>query len=121
MKSNFDWNIDFNKWSALANSDPRNFEKQRSELLNQVIQCAPLVRQHRLRCLQWRIDTVRDRSPTPLAACIRLSGMMWDSLTSECGLLEALRGSLQDRADIGAAHRPKAAMVLFYLQTQPKV
>ncbi|HEY5602268.1 MAG TPA: DUF3135 domain-containing protein, partial [Gammaproteobacteria bacterium] len=34
----------------------------------------------RLRCLQWKIDRVREKMPTPLAACVAISDMMWDSL-----------------------------------------
>jgi hypothetical protein len=91
MQSAFDWDIDFDAWSELANTDPHAFERQRSELVGRVIECSNKERQPRLRRLQWRIDKVRERAPTPLAACIRLSSMMWDSVMGEGGLHEALQ------------------------------
>lgn len=92
MQSAFDWDINFDEWSALASTDPEAFERLRASLVNQVLDHSPERRQERLRGLQWRIDKVRERSATPLAACIRISGMMWDSVMGEGGLVEALQG-----------------------------
>ncbi len=92
MQSAFDWDINFDEWSALASTDPEAFERLRASLVSQVLERAPERRQDRLRGLQWRIDRVRERSATPLAACIRISGMMWDSVMGEGGLVEALQG-----------------------------
>ncbi len=91
MQSAFDWDIDFDAWSELANTNPHAFERQRSDLVDRVIGCSNKERQPRLRRLQWRIDQVRERAPTPLAACIRLSSMMWDSVMGEGGLHETLQ------------------------------
>lgn len=71
--------IDFDFWLQLAQSDPERFESLRSEILEKHIQRAPDSQQCRLRCLQWRIDQIRDRAKTPLAACISISDMMWDT------------------------------------------
>ena len=91
MQSAFDWDIDFDAWSELANADPYAFERQRADLVDKVIEFSNKERQARLRRLQWRIDQVRERASTPLAACIRLSSMMWDSVMGEGGLHEALQ------------------------------
>ena len=48
--------------------------------MSQYINSVPEDKQHRLRCLQWKIDRVREKMPTPLAACVAISDMMWDSL-----------------------------------------
>lgn len=72
--------LDFEAWHALANRDPERFEALRHRVIDAAIRRAPAERQQRLRCLQWRIDTVRRRSGSPLAATIRISGMMSDSL-----------------------------------------
>jgi hypothetical protein len=82
--------IDFNSWSALAQQDPEAFEKRRAAVIEQVIQSIPTHKQHRMRCLQWKIDQVRARASNPLAACIELSEMMWNSLAGPGGLREAL-------------------------------
>lgn len=83
-------NIDFDTWSALAHSDPNAFEALRMRLIDDVIRRAPPQRQHRLRCLQWRIDQIRRTSHTPMAACLRLSNMMWETVVGRHGLLAAL-------------------------------
>ncbi len=90
MKSAYDWDVDFDAWSALATSDPHRFEQQRTNLINEVIGFASKKRQQRLRCLQWRIDNIRKTSSTPLAACIKLSNMMHESVWGRGGLQEKL-------------------------------
>jgi hypothetical protein len=111
MQSAFDWDINFDEWAALAATDPEAFERQRASLVNQVLDHTPERRQERLRGLQWRIDRVRERSATPLAACIRISGMMWDSVMGEGGLVEVLQG-LRKLEIPGAKRAATAAQVL---------
>jgi hypothetical protein len=41
--------------------------------------------------LQWRIDQIRETSPNAMAACLKLSSMMWETLLGEDGLLDRLR------------------------------
>ena len=84
--------FNFSEWSQLAIEDPAGFEKRRRRVIDQIISHFPEAKQKRLRMLQWRIDRERDRSATPMAACIRLSSMMWDSVLGEHGLLETLNG-----------------------------
>jgi len=96
--------VDFEKLSALAASDPDAFESLRADLIEEQILRAPPERQQRLRCLQWRIDQIRRSSRTPLAACIRISQMMWDSVTGPGGLQEALnQACIQPRSQPAAA------------------
>jgi len=73
-------NFDFDEWLELSKRDPETFESRRLESIEELINSAPEDRQHRLRCLQWKIDRVRDKMSTPLAACVAISDMMWDSL-----------------------------------------
>ena len=108
MQAAFDWGFDFDTWSALANSDPEAFEKQRQGLVNQAIAGAPTGQQQRLRSLQWRIDKVRERSGTPLAACIRISGMMWDAVLGNGGLVDNLQ-ALRDANPFAATQKPVTA------------
>ena len=70
----------FEEWSELSQKDPQAFEELRKKTINEFIDGVAVERQHRLRCLQWKIDRVREKNSTPLAACVAISDMMWDSL-----------------------------------------
>ena len=72
--------FDFDHWSQLAQDDPEGFEKLRNKTIEFHISQATKAHQTRLRCLQWRIDRIRETANSPMAACISISGMMWDSL-----------------------------------------
>lgn len=85
--------VNFDAWLQLAKEDPEAFERWRQEFIEAAIERAPEARRERLRGLQWRVDKVRERSTSPLAACIRLSDMMWEALAGNRGLLEQLRGT----------------------------
>lgn len=78
--------LDFDSMSLIAKDDPEQFERLRRAAIDEFIESAPLDRQHRLRCLQWRIDQER-RNCSPLSACLKISKMMWDHLMSSEGLL----------------------------------
>ena len=71
--------IDFDYWLQLAQDDPEGFESLRSATLESHINRASDAQQTRLRCLQWRIDRIRDNAKTPMAACISISDLMWDT------------------------------------------
>lgn len=71
--------IDFDHWSELAKSDPDSFEQLRNRTLQACINRSSSDHQERLRCLQWRIDQIRSQSGSPLAACVKISGIMWDT------------------------------------------
>lgn len=96
---------DFDEWRLLASRDPEGFELARRRVLDVVIAQASEKRRQRLMALQWRIDRLRERSATPLAACILLSDLMWDSLTGDNGLLEAIRGDHGPSRHEPACHR----------------
>ncbi len=69
--------IDFDHWSQLAKTDPETFERERSAVLDACIARASHDHQDRLRRLQWRIDRIRETAGTPMAACMRISDLMW--------------------------------------------
>ena len=99
--------VDFDQFTQLAKSDPEAFEAKRAEVIEQVIQRMPAHKQHRMRCLQWKIDQVRNQAGNPMAACIKLSEMMWDSLVGPGGLREVL-----ERVGDGDFEPPPKASVL---------
>ncbi|MEN8170487.1 MAG: DUF3135 domain-containing protein [Pseudomonadota bacterium] len=90
--------MDFEQWRKLASQDPDGFELMRHDMIEAAIDAASERLQQRLRGLQWRIDQVRRRSPSPMAACISVSNMMWESFAGEDGLAQTLnRRSLPER------------------------
>jgi len=79
----------FDDLLVMAEQDPQALERLRSELVENLIAGAQdEVLKQRLRGLQFRIDLERERSTSPLSACVRLSQMMHESLLD-------LRDSLQ--------------------------
>lgn len=103
--------FDFDRWAALARDDPDRFERERRLAIARHLRRVPPRRRQRLRCLQWRIDQVHRTSATPLAACIRLSQMMWESVQGEHGLAALLRNP-------HPAQRPSAAVLPFRTRQQ---
>lgn len=86
----FCFSFDFDEWATLARNDPAAFEARRFALIEEFLRQFPPPDQRRLRGLQFRIDMERRRARTPMAACLRLSAMMWDSLLGSHGLKHAL-------------------------------
>ena len=112
----FNFNLaEFDHWAHLAVADPDAFEARRSRLIEAFISSVPAERQPRLRGLQWRIDQVRRTARTPLASCIRISRMMWDSVLGAGGLHEVLNIALDDRPGSRAVRVPRlnAKILLF--------
>ena len=83
--------FDFDAWAKLFTDDPQAFEKQRILAIEQLIRQAPAHKQQRLRCLQWKLDQIRQTAPNPLAASVRMNRLLWESLAGPDGLLERLR------------------------------
>lgn len=88
--------VDFETLSALAQTDPTSFEALRAQTIDAAIARAPAASRLRLRRLQWRIDRVREHARTPLAACIRISDMMWHSFNDLNRLYQYLDETVQD-------------------------
>ena len=88
--------MDFDAWSAMARNDPEAFESMRLAAIEAAIASAPAAKRERLRRLQWRIDQERRRARTPLAACMRISRMMWRSVLGPGGLQDRFSELLSD-------------------------
>lgn len=82
--------MEFDDWCELASDDPDAFEAARDAVIEEFLSSAPTHTRDRLRGLQWRIDTIRDRSSNPMAACIDIYGMMWDKLAGENGMIDCI-------------------------------
>lgn len=105
----FCFSFDFDEWSQLARTDPSAFEARRLALIEEYLGQFPLPEQRRLRGLQFRIDMERRRAHTPMAACLKLSSMMWDSLLGSHGLKAALDQLLTANASNYHARPPAHA------------
>ena len=106
--------VDFDQWADLAKTDPDAFEARRAEAIEAMIQRMPDEKQQRMRCLQWKIDQVRNQASNPMAACIKISEMMWDSLVGPGGLKDAL-----ERVGYGDFTPPPKAPVLELHRDRP--
>jgi hypothetical protein len=81
---------DFDHWATLARQDPELFETERSHLIEVTIRSAPIRLQHRLRCLQWKLDQIRKTSSTPMVAGLRMNRLLWEAVAGRDGLVEQL-------------------------------
>ena len=106
--------IDFDHWSTLARSDPEAFEALRTRVIDEAINRAPERSQARLRCLQWKLDQIRDTAASPLSACVLMSRMMWDSVLGDGGLHDTI-----GKMDQLTTRKPKmpSAQILPFRQT----
>jgi len=108
--------FDFDEWVKLSKKDPEAFEAMRMAQINEFIEGCDEDRQHRLRCLQWKIDTIRDKSDSPLAACVAISDMMWDSLERLHRVYYEYEGiTAQDASKRVYAPLPKAEVVSLHV------
>jgi hypothetical protein len=115
----FCFSFDFDEWARLARTDPFAFEARRLAIIESYLRQFPPPDQRRLRGLQFRIDMERRRARTPMAACLRLSAMMWDSLLGTHGLktaLEQLLGQLDCPSTVAhpATARTTSARILSF-------
>ena len=86
--------LDFDHLVALAQTKPQVLERYLRLKVNQIINAAKPENRIHLRRLQFRIDAVRYRAKTPLAACIKISQMMHDELWCLKEVLDGNRDSL---------------------------
>ena len=82
--------FDFDAWAELARTDPEAFESKRTNIIEATIRAAPRRNHQQLRRLQWKLDSIRATAPNPMAACIRMQELMWDSVLGEDGLVVRL-------------------------------
>ena len=91
MNNNIATQMDFDDWLQLAMNDPDAFETARTAAIQSFLSSTPTHSRQRLTGLQWRIDMIRNRSKTPMAACQAIYSMMWDKLAGDRGMLESLK------------------------------
>jgi len=88
MNTMEDWEL----WARLAQEDPERFERERAAAIDKCINSqTSLKMRKRCRQLQWKIDAIRQISPTPLDSCLRIYDMLMDSFYGPKGLVVAMR------------------------------
>lgn len=113
--------FDFDAWLEIAKSDPDAFEKMRLAAIEDVIEKAPEDNRERLRRLQWRIDQERRLARTPMAACLRISRMMWRMVLGEGGLndrFSELQGMVNGRVPETPMRRSMGGEVVAFARAQ---
>ena len=113
--------IDFDTWSEMARSDPETFELMRQVAIEAAIEGASESNRQRLRCLQWRIDQERRLARTPMAACLRISRMMWRTVLGPGGLNDRfgeLQGLFSDRPGGLASDASPGGQVVAFARTR---
>lgn len=91
MRKTFDFDFDFEAWSALAETDPAAYFRQRSDVIESFLASAPPRMLKDLRSLQLLIDQARLSSGSPL----RSTGQIIDMLGRHLGLLAGQVGELR--------------------------
>lgn len=100
--------IDFEDWVALASSEPQSFEQLRRDKISELIESATESNQHRLRCLQWRIDKIREKNKaSPMASCLAISELMWETFQHLSDVLQDQTGN-----HISAPTVPRQAKII---------
>ena len=104
--------FDFDDWAALARSDPEAFERRRTQAITSAIDAASEPVRRRLVGLQWQVDQMRERTGSPLGACVKLSSMMWRHVAGPDGLLDSL-DSLSRATEPARGPRARADVLPF--------
>ena len=102
----------FDEMAELAKNNPEKLEVLRQQLIDQIIEQAPEDYHRRLRGLQFQIDAQRQIAPNPMAACLKISKMMHDSLADLRSFLQPddMQGMMQQVVE---ASDSKAAILPF--------
>ena len=105
--------IDFDDWVNLALSDPDAFEALRESKISAYLEKVSDSRKQRMRCLQWKIDKIREKNKdSALAACYTISELMWETF-------DHLRNVLHSSEAVQENHPQHAASRLDELLNRP--
>jgi hypothetical protein len=88
----------FDHWRHLYETDPAEYERQRTEYLNQAILAAPIKYRHSMRIMQLECDTIRLMYP-PLEATVKMVELMTKKLNDISVSLTELREIIEDSKD----------------------
>ena len=109
--------FNFDEWLQLARSDPEAFEKRRQQAIDELIATVSSEKQQRLRGLQWRIEMERRKYKDSMVRCQKVFSMMWASVYSDNGLLQALQGKTAAQGHKTDGRRGRASVLEFQQAT----
>lgn len=105
-------NFDFDELARLAKENPDAFEDKRKQMIQEVIdKSSPEIRR-RMQGLQWQIDQIRSTADNPMASCLKISKMMWDSAIGEDGLVTHLQRLSNPEKSINNLNRPQQSATI---------
>ena len=78
---------EFDQLAEMAATSPEVFEQLRQEAIQKALDDSNHSAERRLQGLQFKIEMERRRAVSPMAACVRISKMMHESLEELTGLL----------------------------------
>ncbi|MES2663449.1 MAG: DUF3135 domain-containing protein [Pseudomonadota bacterium] len=84
---------DFDELLRLAKENPQALENLRKASVEALINDAPEIHKRKLRGLQFKVDMVREKAKTPIAACMQISEMMHQSFGQLREALNAAQSS----------------------------
>ena len=85
----------FDEWANLYESDPAEFERRRTEILEQEILKAPVSHRNNLRLIQMQCNALHE-SMSPMEATVEMSRMMTAKLNEIKTPLTQLRAICED-------------------------
>lgn len=88
-------NFNFDEWAELYKTNPALFEIERKNLLNSIINNAPIEHRSKLRLIQLQCDTIRQCMP-PLAAAEQMTQMSLNKLKDLNEPLQAIKQVLDE-------------------------
>lgn len=87
--------FNFDEWSNLYQTDPVEYERRRTELLNQTILTAPVECRNHLRMIQLEVDTIRNIY-SPEESAFIIAEMMLSKLKEMRVKMTELREIIED-------------------------
>jgi hypothetical protein len=88
----------FDYWSSLYDTNPAEYERQRTEYLNQHIMNAPVEYRNAMRLVQLECDTIRQLY-SPMEATVKIAELMAEKLKNLKANLTELREIVEDSND----------------------
>ena len=86
--------FNFDEWVELAKNNPERFEDKRQHLIEEFISSCPEKHKKGLGQLQWQIDGIRLRAPSPMVAAGQMHRLMQQRLSRQKELFEELKKML---------------------------
>ena len=105
--------FDFDEWVRLARENPEQFELLREQKIREMIADVPDEIRHRMEGLQWQIDQMRQTAKNPMASCIKISAMMWDTVLGDEGLVQSIENLGKPQPVSDTENRKKAKIIDF--------